>query len=51
MLPMPCIVRPNPLRNAKQTFGSPAGSTTRRSIKRNKELATTFDSFALPSNG
>jgi hypothetical protein len=35
---MPRIVRPDPLRSAKQRFGSPVGSPTRRSIKRNKEL-------------
>jgi hypothetical protein len=50
MLSMPRIVRPDPLRGAKRRFGSPVGSTTRRSIKRNKELANTFNSSPLPSN-
>jgi len=47
---MPRIVRPDPFRSRKQKFGSPVESTTRRSVKRNKELANTFDTFALPSN-
>ncbi len=51
MLSMPRIVRPDPIRTANQRFGFPVGSTTRRSIKRNKELANTFDPFALSSNG
>src|ERR1700680_1902419 len=51
MLSMPRIVRPDPLRIAKQRFGSPVGLTTHRSIKRNKELANIVDLFALPSNG
>jgi hypothetical protein len=51
MLSMPRIVRPGPLRIAKRRFGSPVGSTTRRSIKRNKELGYTFDPFTSPSNG
>ena len=51
MLSMPRIVRPDPLRIAEQKFGSPVALTTRRSIKRNKELASTFDPFALSSNG
>ena len=50
MLSMPRIVRPDPLRSAKQRFGSPVGLTTHRSIKRNKELADTFDSFVLSSS-
>ncbi len=39
MLSMPRIVRPDPSRNRGTKFGSPAGSTPSRSIKRNKELA------------
>src|SRR5262249_6643803 len=35
---------------AKQRFGSPVGSATHRSIKRNKELADTFNLFAAPSS-
>jgi len=39
MLPMPRIVRPDPHRIRGTEFGSPVGPATRRSIKRNKELA------------
>jgi hypothetical protein len=35
---MPRIVRPHPLRLRGTEVGSPAGPTTGRSIKRNKEL-------------
>jgi hypothetical protein len=40
MLSMPRIVRPDPLRVffCEPEIGSPVGWTTRRSIKRNKEL-------------
>jgi hypothetical protein len=47
MLSMPRIVRPDPLRFHRTEFGSPAGSTTRQSIKRNKELATNFRPTAI----
>jgi hypothetical protein len=49
MLSMPRIVRPDLLRTAKQRVGSPAGSITRRSIKRNKELTNISGLFALSS--
>jgi hypothetical protein len=39
MLSMPRIVRPDLSRFHGTEIGSPVGSTTRRSIKRNKELA------------
>src|SRR5436190_4998119 len=39
MLSMPRIVRPDPHRFRGTEFGFPAGRATRRSIKRNKELA------------
>ena len=39
MLSMPRIVRPDPHRFRGTEFGSPVGPATRRSIKRNKELA------------
>src|SRR5207253_8270290 len=39
MLSMPRIVRPDPHRIRGTEFGFPAGPATRRSIKRNKELA------------
>jgi hypothetical protein len=38
MLSMPRIVGPDPLRICGTEVGSPAGPTTCRSIKRNKEL-------------
>jgi hypothetical protein len=44
MLSMPRIVRPDPLRFfCAPEIGSPAGSTARRSIKRNKELPKASD--------
>jgi hypothetical protein len=39
MLSMPRIVRPDPFRIRETEIGSPARSTTHRSLKRNKELA------------
>ena len=39
MLSMPRIVRPDPHRIRGTEFGFPVGPATRRSIKRNKELA------------
>src|SRR5206468_1543644 len=43
MLSMPRIVRPDPHRFRGTEFGSPVGPATRRSIKRNKELAKSSD--------
>jgi hypothetical protein len=43
MLSMPRIVRPDPHRIRGTEFGSPVGPATRRSIKRNKELAKSSD--------
>ena len=43
MLSMPRIVRPDPHRFRGTEFGFPAGRATRRSIKRNKELAKPSD--------
>jgi len=43
MLSMPRIVRPDPHRIRETEFDSPAGPATRRSIKRNKELAKSSD--------
>jgi len=40
---MPRIVRPDPLRIREKEIGSPAESTIRRSIKRNKELPEISD--------
>ena len=40
---MPRIVRPDPHRIRGTEFGSPIGPGTRRSIKRNKELAKSSD--------
>ena len=42
MLSMPRIVRPDLFRIRGTEIGSPARSTTGRSIKRNKELAGSF---------
>jgi len=39
MLPMPRIVRPDPCRIRQAEIGSPVEPATRRSIKRDKELA------------
>ena len=50
MLPMPSIVRPYPLRIAKQRFGSPVESTIPRSVKRNKELTKSLGLIGLSSN-
>jgi hypothetical protein len=53
MLSMPRIVRPDPHRFRGTEFGFPAGRATRRSIKRNKELAKSLtgkcDSQVSPS--
>ncbi len=43
MLSMPRIVRPDLFRIHRKEIGSPARSTTGRSIKRNKELAEVSD--------
>jgi hypothetical protein len=43
MLSMPRIVRPDLFRSRETEFGSPVESATRRSIKRNKELAGISD--------
>ena len=53
MLSMPRIVRPDPHRFRGTEFGFPAERATRRSIKRNKELAKSLtgkcDSQVSPS--
>jgi len=43
MLSMPRIVRPDRSRSRATEIGSPVGSTTGQSIKRNKELREMSD--------
>src|SRR2546430_4960690 len=43
MLSIPRIVRPDPYRIRGTEFDAPVGPATRRSIKRNKELAKSSD--------
>ena len=50
MLSMPRIVRPDLFRIRRTEFGSPVGSTTRRSTKRNKELGQVSDPELIPSS-
>ena len=50
MLSMPRIVRPDLFRFHGIEIGSPAGSTTGRSIKRNKELVGISDQESAQSS-
>jgi hypothetical protein len=51
MLSMPRIVRPDPLRNRKTEFGSPAGSTTRPSILAKQRTIGNFEMVRRPRQG